>query len=132
MTCFPFLTVMVPLTRLFMNHTKTQIHNENWKWSHKAKYGTFPHAPLSLSHTNTCTHTHTIAQTADTLFGMRDLEDFSITLPVWTARRTKQRNDKLTSSSCSRDIQHIDQSRLPSFNLFIRQSFAMVRKSISS
>ncbi len=36
------------------------------------------------------------------------------------------------SSSCSRDIQHIDQSRLPSSNLFIRQSYAMLRKSISS
>lgn len=48
---------MVPLTRLFMN-TQTKIHNENWKWSHEAKYGTFPHAPLqSLTHTHTQIHT---------------------------------------------------------------------------
>ncbi len=47
------------LWRDFSWTTQTQIHNENWKRSHKAKYGTFPHAPVKyLTHT----HTHTHAQ----------------------------------------------------------------------
>ncbi len=41
------------------------------------------------THTNTCTNTHMIPQAADTFFGMRDLEDISITLPVWTAENNK-------------------------------------------
>ncbi|KAG1956099.1 nuclear factor 1 X-type [Pimephales promelas] len=89
---FPY-HVMVPLTRLFMN-TQTKIHNENWKWSHEAKFGTCPSVKShSNTHTHTHTHTHTIPKT------LANLENFSITLPVWSAQRTTQTIQRIDATA---------------------------------
>jgi len=118
---------MVPLTRLFMN-TQTKIHNENWKWSHEAKYGT---CPSVKSHSNTNTHTHTHTHNSQNTGKSGKLQHYPASLERSEnhPNHPKEWRNSSTSLSCSWGIQHIDQSFFIFICSFIHQSYAaMVRK----